>query len=1166
MDNKRNRLKRGLVLVLTLALVGNGMSHTMLSALAKENEPEVTDVQEDLNGPVADQPEAEGEPEDADAGQSKTEAEVTSGNTKENEEDKEEPGTENKAGEDKEAEDPGKASEQEEVKVIGDILDLGGTETSAETISLFSLAADGTVALTAGNHEKWIDRIDIPAYAKTLYNTMAEGVDNDGVKDIFIDDQYYSEANAQKIDENKYNVIPITNMTGDQASVNKEFQEIGKYVRAVYDAFDRDFPEVFWLTGENRIIYTGSGRVDASGNVIYECQVYFILKGYTQKFDVRRAEYQSASAVKGDIAERNKMVQEISGGASAGSVFDKVTYFNEWLTTHNEYNTNVAAATYSYKDAWECMSALNGRIGTQGPVCEGYARAFKVLCDKAGIPCVLVDGTATSDGTNGEAHMWNYVKVDGSWYAMDVTWNDPVGGKDGALSGVESTAWSLLGADSMVMNMRFEASHPVTNKASVGGTKFINGPVLSKEGYVKKPVPEISFDSAEINAVYNGKEVVVNKPVVTVTDDKGNTSTITDADITYSYKASDSDEFKAGIPVNAGKYTLKASMAATDAYAAAEAEISVNVAKVPVTIKAVDQSITYGESVVTGVNGISSTALVEGEAVSEISLTAEGKNAGTYTITPSAAVIRRGDAEVTGNYEITYENGTLTIVKAEYSGEKSASQSTRYSNKDTYDLASLLPDGAKLGAMTVVDDSSIFEGEPSISGTVLSYKLTADSAKVGQTATITVPVTETTNYNPFVITFTVTVSAKLAQDGFKFDVSEVKKAYGDGDFAVTASNAAEGSTVTYKSSDPTVATVDENGNVHILRLGNTTITATASETEDYVSKSITYTLTVSPRALTWDVSGLHAVDKQGMVDKDTKKASLYGELRVSGILPADNGKVNFICPAEGENAKLIGTYADTKPGSKKVTLKWAGEAVVLTGTDVENYTLPDKLPEITGRINAVTEQTNVPESTDTVKYKLEIEGGISQVPAALADNEELNTPVKIEEKMKAEIRVKLAEESNKNSVEVYDVTLMVKDGENDWVVATEENFPKDGITVTLPYPEGTAKDTHNFEIAHMFTHTWNGRTAGEIEYPKASKIDSGVQFKVTSLSPLAIGWKEIKADKPGTNGTTNNTNSTTPNKSRSPQTGDENAVMLYVLLMVLGAAGVGFTMKRRALR
>ena len=143
-----------------------------------------------------------------------------------------------------------------------------------------------------------------------------------------------------------------------------------------------------------------------------------------------------------------------------------------------------------------------------------------------------------------------------------------------------------------------------------------------------------------------------------------------------------------------------------------------------------------------------------------------------------------------------------------------------------------------------------------------------------------------------------------------------------------------------------------------------------------------------------------------------------------------------------------------------------------------------------------------------MKYKLEVEDGISQVPDTLVNNPELNTPAKIEEKMKSEIRVSLKEESNQNSIEVYDVVLMVKDGDGEWEVATEENFPKDGLTVTLPYPEGTGKDTHNFEIAHMFTHNWNGREAGQIEHPKASKINEGIQFKVTSLSPIAIGWKD----------------------------------------------------------
>ena len=52
-------------------------------------------------------------------------------------------------------------------------------------------------------------------------------------------------------------------------------------------------------------------------------------------------------------------------------------------------------------------------------VCEGYAKAFKILCDKFGIPCACISGDA--DGP----HMWNYVQMDdGKWYLVDVTWDD----------------------------------------------------------------------------------------------------------------------------------------------------------------------------------------------------------------------------------------------------------------------------------------------------------------------------------------------------------------------------------------------------------------------------------------------------------------------------------------------------------------------------------------------------------------------------------------------------------------------------------------------------------------------------------------------------------------------------------------------------------------------
>ncbi|MDO5132780.1 MAG: transglutaminase domain-containing protein [Eubacteriales bacterium] len=51
-------------------------------------------------------------------------------------------------------------------------------------------------------------------------------------------------------------------------------------------------------------------------------------------------------------------------------------------------------------------------------VCEGYARACMLLLNEYGIDCINIWGYA------GGAHAWNMVKLDGSWYHVDVCWND----------------------------------------------------------------------------------------------------------------------------------------------------------------------------------------------------------------------------------------------------------------------------------------------------------------------------------------------------------------------------------------------------------------------------------------------------------------------------------------------------------------------------------------------------------------------------------------------------------------------------------------------------------------------------------------------------------------------------------------------------------------------
>lgn len=56
-------------------------------------------------------------------------------------------------------------------------------------------------------------------------------------------------------------------------------------------------------------------------------------------------------------------------------------------------------------------------------VCAGYARAYQMLMQAAGIPCHYVVGTA-DNGAGIGGHGWNMVQLDGQWYYTDVTWDD----------------------------------------------------------------------------------------------------------------------------------------------------------------------------------------------------------------------------------------------------------------------------------------------------------------------------------------------------------------------------------------------------------------------------------------------------------------------------------------------------------------------------------------------------------------------------------------------------------------------------------------------------------------------------------------------------------------------------------------------------------------------
>ena len=124
-----------------------------------------------------------------------------------------------------------------------------------------------------------------------------------------------------------------------------------------------------------------------------------------------------------------RAVAEISGKLSSkADAKAKVRAIYAWLCDNNDYNDAQTSkhkkesdpVAFAYLAAHSAYSAVIPGDAF-GPVCEGYAGAFKVLCDAMGVPCICVSGSMTSLS----AHMWNYVQLEnGKWYQVDVTTGD----------------------------------------------------------------------------------------------------------------------------------------------------------------------------------------------------------------------------------------------------------------------------------------------------------------------------------------------------------------------------------------------------------------------------------------------------------------------------------------------------------------------------------------------------------------------------------------------------------------------------------------------------------------------------------------------------------------------------------------------------------------------
>ena len=721
-----------------------------------------------------------------------------------------------------------------------------------------------------------------------------------------------------------------------------------------------------------------------------------------------------------------------------------------------------------------------------------------------------------------------------------------------------------------------------------------------------------------------------------------------------------------GVTIDASQYTISATnnvnvgtstltvTATADGNYSGSASTTFTISPATLTIKASDQTITYGQSITEGTGQVTATGLCAGDSLSSITLAASTRNVPGGTIELSAAQIKNSSGgDVTANYNITYEAGTLTINKAQatvtgdptantltytgaaqalvtagtasigevvysltemgtysttiptgtnagtytvwykvegttnyegtapvkvdvtigkanYTGLMTASTSCKYGRDKTYDMSDLLPEGYVLGTITITDTNSIFEGTPTVSGAMLTYKLVNDSQKVNSTGTITIPVTESTNYNPFDLTITVTVTNVRIPNLNVNPISVIYTGNPVNSNQITGTAMVDGIAI-----DGTWSFVSGQAITNVADSGVKRVTFTPNNTDLYGASTGTVVVTISkatpsliltPSPATLPNGGMVTLTLSGLPDRSSATVTCSDEnitvTKGSGNtwtaeLPAGGASYTFAASYAGDGnhngatanctvrvekitpvLSLTASPASPLIGGGTVTLTLSGlpaggtASVTCSGgitvTAGAGNTWTAKLPNSTadyiftasyagndsyhGANTTCTVETkevvilpNPPADDGSTKFQLVMKDGISKVPAGLQNIEALNTPEKLETAMKTAITQANSGVPQANTA-VYDVELQIStDGGTTWTKATAGNFPANGLTVTLPYPAGT-NSSYTFTVVHMFTTSDFGKTPGDIETPRVINTASGLQFTVTGLSPVSVGW------------------------------------------------------------
>lgn len=275
-------------------------------------------------------------------------------------------------------------------------------------------------------------------YSKIIYNAM--------------------EANKENMKTGVYEINLGTEFSS-LLSQNDGEKLLSEYYQSAIEAYTYDNPDVFYI--EFSKLYL---NIETTTRGVMKTYRVFINAG--DQGNYLTDEFSSKENIDNALGEIEKVKAYFVQNKKA-SIYENVKLVHDYLVQSIEYEQTISMPN---------IYNLYGAIINKQCVCEGYAKAFKYLMDSVDIPCVIVIGKATNSEGDTENHAWNYVQLNGIWYAIDCTWDDSILSGPGFISNSAKYKYFLKG------EIEFNKTHFPNGQFTEDG-KVFEFPLLSQMDY-----------------------------------------------------------------------------------------------------------------------------------------------------------------------------------------------------------------------------------------------------------------------------------------------------------------------------------------------------------------------------------------------------------------------------------------------------------------------------------------------------------------------------------------------------------------------------------------------------------------------------------------------------------------------------------------------------------